>query len=90
MGLKSFEEIRRDLKNKIYYPVYLHQGDEPYYIDQLSHLIENGVLDEMEKEFNQTVLYGKDCDPMQLTPREKDKLLICQIIRSSLLKKRKK
>ncbi len=71
MGLKSFEELRRDLKNKIYYPVYLLQGEEPYYIDQLSHLIENGVLDEMEKEFNQTILYGKDCDPMQLVSAAK-------------------
>lgn len=62
MPIKTFDEIKRDIKNKIYSPVYLLQGDEPYYIDQLSDLIENSVLDEMEKEFNQTVLYGKDCD----------------------------
>ncbi len=71
MAIKSFDEIRRDLKNKIYYPVYLLQSEEPYYTDQLCNLIENSVLDEMEKEFNQTILYGKDCEPTQLVSAAK-------------------
>lgn len=62
MAVKTFDEIKRDIKNKIYAPVYLLTGDEPYYIDRLSDLIEGSVLDEMEKEFNQTVLYGKDAE----------------------------
>lgn len=62
MAVKTYDEIKRDIRNKIYSPVYLLQGEEPYYIDQLSDLIEGSVLDEMEKEFNQTVLYGKDID----------------------------
>lgn len=71
MALKSFDEVRRDLKNKIYFPIYLLQGEEPYYIDQLSNLIENSVLDTMEKEFNQTILYGKDCEATQLVSAAK-------------------
>jgi DNA polymerase-3 subunit delta len=35
-------------------------GDEPYFIDMISDYIEQNVLDESEKEFNQTVLYGRD------------------------------
>lgn len=35
-------------------------GDEPYFIDMISDYIEQHVLDESEKEFNQTVLYGRD------------------------------
>jgi DNA polymerase-3 subunit delta len=35
-------------------------GEEPYYIDRLSDYIENNVLSEEEKGFNQTVLYGRD------------------------------
>lgn len=66
MAQKTLEEIKKDLKNKIYYPVYLLQGDEPYYIDVVSDLIENSVLDDMEKEFNQTVMYGKDCEVLSL------------------------
>lgn len=35
-------------------------GDEPYYIDRISDFIENTVLSEEEKGFNQMVLYGRD------------------------------
>lgn len=66
MAIKSYDEIKRDIRNKIYSPIYLLQGDEPYYIDQLSDLLEQSVLDEMEKEFNQTVAYGKDIDLVTL------------------------
>ena len=54
------ENILSDLKNRIYYPVYLLYGEEPYFIDQVSDRIEAEVLTEMEKEFNQTIVYGKD------------------------------
>ena len=58
----TFDAIIKDLKNKIYQPVYFLQGEESYYIDVLSDYIEKNVLDDNEKEFNQTVLYGKDVD----------------------------
>jgi len=35
-------------------------GEEPYYIDKLSDYIEQNVLSEEEKGFNQTVFYGRD------------------------------
>ncbi len=66
MASKSYDEILKEIKNKIYHPVYLLQGEEPYFIDQIAELIEKSVLDDMEKEFNQTVIYGRDCDTMQL------------------------
>jgi DNA polymerase III subunit delta len=54
--------ILRDLKAKNYKPVYFLCGDEPFYIDQISDYIENNVLDEGERSFNQSVLYGRDID----------------------------
>jgi DNA polymerase-3 subunit delta len=57
---RSFEEIMRDLKNKIYFPVYFLFGEEAYFIDEISDYIEGNVLNDMEKEFNQTIIYGKD------------------------------
>ena len=62
----SFEEIIRDLKNKVYHPVYFLHGDEPYYIDSISNYIESNILSDMEKEFNQTVIYGRDCDVLSV------------------------
>jgi DNA polymerase-3 subunit delta len=56
----KFEQIIADLKNKIYYPVYFLFGDEPYFIDFICDYIEANVLNEAEKEFDQTVLYGRD------------------------------
>lgn len=66
MAAKTYEEIFRDLKNKIYSPVYLLHGDEAYYIDKISDYIETKVLGEMEKEFNQTIVYGRDVEPLSL------------------------
>jgi DNA polymerase-3 subunit delta len=56
----KFEQIIADLKNKIYYPVYFLHGDEPYFIDFICDYIEANVLNEAEREFDQTVLYGRD------------------------------
>ena len=66
MPEKSFEDILRDLKNKNYNPIYFLQGDEPYFIDKVSDFIETHVLDEMGKEFNQTVIYGRETEPLSL------------------------
>ncbi|MBU0488699.1 MAG: DNA polymerase III subunit delta [Bacteroidetes bacterium] len=60
--MKEFRQIISDLKNKVYHPIYLLQGEESYYIDRISDFIEDQVLTDIEKEFNQTVLYGLDSD----------------------------
>ncbi len=41
-------------------PIYFLMGEEPYYIDKLAEYIEQNVLQEHEKDFNQTILYGRD------------------------------
>jgi DNA polymerase-3 subunit delta len=56
----EFNDIMSELKRKIYRPVYFLMGEEPYFIDMISDYIEQNVLDESEKEFNQSVLYGRD------------------------------
>ena len=58
----TYEEIARDLKNRIYKPVYYLMGEESYYIDRISEYIAQTVLNENEKEINQTILYGADTD----------------------------
>ena len=58
----TFEQILTDLKNKIYKPIYFLSGEEPYFIDLITKYINDNVLTEAEKSFNQTVIYGKDTD----------------------------
>lgn len=55
-------EILENLKKKIYHPIYVLMGEEPYFIDLISDYIANNVLQEGERSFNQTILYGKDTD----------------------------
>jgi len=55
-------KIISDIKSKKLLPVYLLHGEEPYFIDQISDYIEEHVLEEAQKGFDQTVLYGKDTD----------------------------
>ena len=71
MPVQTFEAILKDLKNKVYHPVYFLTGDEPYYIDEIAQAIESGVLSDMEKEFNQTILYGRDVDAKTIVSHAK-------------------
>jgi len=54
------KELLKELKAGKLHPVYFLQGEEPFYIDQISNYIEENVLEESQKSFNQTILYGKD------------------------------
>lgn len=63
----TFEEIRKDIRTKNFKPIYFLSGDEPFFIDRLTALIENSVLSEEEKAFNQTVLYGNDVSMSTVT-----------------------
>jgi len=56
----TYEEIISDLKKRIFKPVYFLAGEEPYYIDLITDYIEDKVLPEAEKAFNQVVFYGED------------------------------
>jgi len=56
----SYEEIISDLKKRIFKPVYFLAGEEPYYIDLITDYIEEHILEEAEKSFNQVVYYGED------------------------------
>lgn len=53
-------KIVNDIKNGNIKPIYFLMGEEPYYIDRLSDYIDQNLLSEEEKGFNQTVLYGRD------------------------------
>lgn len=58
----TYEAIVAELKNKKYRPLYFLAGDEPFYIDKITQYIEHNVLDESERSFNQSILYGKETD----------------------------
>lgn len=53
-------QIVKKIKNGELHPIYFLMGEEPYYIDRISDYIEDNLLAEEEKGFNQMVLYGRD------------------------------
>ena len=58
--MNEVKQIVSDVKLGKLKPIYFLMGEEPYYIDKISEFIENNILSEEEKGFNQMVLYGRD------------------------------
>lgn len=46
-------------------------GEEPFFIDVVSNFIQENVLDETQKEFNQSVIYGSDADVLTIISEAK-------------------
>ena len=67
----TYKEIISSISNKDFHPVYFLMGEEPFYIDKISDYISDNVLESQEKEFNQSVLYGKEVDIAQIIAEAK-------------------
>lgn len=62
----SFDTIMRDLQERRFAPIYILMGDEPYYIDRIADYIADNVLNETERDFNQTIVFGADTTAAQV------------------------
>lgn len=62
----TFEQIKADILARRFKPVYLLMGEESYYIDELTDLFVENVLPEEERDFNQTIMYGRETDVRNL------------------------
>lgn len=62
----TFESICRDIRAKKFSPIYVLMGEEPYFIDKITGLLLENVLEEQEKDFNQIILYGADTNGIQI------------------------
>ncbi|WP_242087237.1 DNA polymerase III subunit delta [Aestuariivivens sediminis] len=58
--MDEVKQLVQDINNRNIKPIYFLMGDEPYYIDKISDFIQDTVLSEEERGFNQVVLYGRD------------------------------
>jgi len=69
--MNDVTKIVSDIKSGNIKPVYFLMGNEPYYIDKISEFIEENILSEEEKGFNQQVLYGRDVTIEQISDNAK-------------------
>ena len=58
----DFRKICSDISARKFAPIYLLAGEEPYFIDVISEKLSSSILNETERAFNQTTVYGRDTD----------------------------
>lgn len=58
--MDEVKQLVTDIKNGNLKPIYFLMGEEAYYIDKISDFIEDTILTEEERGFNQMILYGRD------------------------------
>jgi len=62
----TYENIVKDIKARNFSPVYVLMGEESYYIDVIANLLEENVLQQQERDFNQDILFGVDTSGVQV------------------------
>ena len=65
---QKYEDIMRAMRAGNYAPVYILCGEEPYYIDQVYQYASTQILDEMAREFDQQIVYGRDLQGADIAP----------------------
>ncbi|MES2800019.1 MAG: DNA polymerase III subunit delta [Bacteroidota bacterium] len=60
------KSILKQIKEKDFKKIYFLHGEEPYFIDEIEQTIVANALEEHERDFNQTIVYGKDADLLSL------------------------
>ncbi|MDE7349464.1 MAG: DNA polymerase III subunit delta [Muribaculaceae bacterium] len=58
----TYRDVLDKIKKKDFSRVYLLMGEEPYYIDLIVDALENSVVKEENRAFDQLVFYGADSD----------------------------
>ena len=58
----SYSLMRDDILKKSFKPIYLFMGEESFFIDDLTDLMDQMILSEAERDFNHSVFYGIDSD----------------------------
>ena len=58
--MHTVQSILNEIKSGKISPIYFLMGEESFFIDQISTFIETSLLEEGQRGFDQTVIYGKD------------------------------
>ena len=64
--MQDHNKIIKDIKRKEISPFYLLSGLEPFFIDSIASEIVNELINDDAKDFDYTILYGKDTTVNQI------------------------
>ncbi len=54
--------IIKNIKQHQFEKIYFLHGEEPFFIDAITDAIVENAMDDSERDFNQTIVYGKECE----------------------------
>ena len=58
----SYSLVRSEILKKSFKPIYLFMGEESFFIDDLTNMMDKMILSETERDFNYSLFYGVDSD----------------------------
>lgn len=58
----GFGELQLSIRSGHFAPVYILMGDEPYYLDRVTDMLEEQVVNESDKDFDCDIFYGAEAD----------------------------
>ena len=58
----AHRQIIREAKAGKFQPIYLLHGEESFFIEEITKAILDNAVDESSKDFNETILYGRDVE----------------------------
>ncbi len=64
--IDDFKRVVKDVREHRFKPVYVLHGEEDFFIDRVEEEIRKNAIEEHERDFNQTILYGRDTDAHQV------------------------
>ncbi|MBO4645518.1 MAG: DNA polymerase III subunit delta [Bacteroidales bacterium] len=68
----TYADIIKKIQKKEYAPVYFLTGEEPLYIDKIANYLENNMMTEADRDFNQAVYYAKDTTAEEVVTSAKE------------------
>lgn len=63
--------IIKEISAKKFEKIYFLHGEEPYFIDAITEAIVEHALEDHERDFNQTILYGRDSEVLSIISEAK-------------------
>ena len=68
----TYKEILKQLEKRQFANVYFLAGEEPLFIDKISDYIEEHVMEETDRDFNQSVYYAKETNPAEVIAQARE------------------
>lgn len=67
----DYKLVLKDIEAQKFEKIYFFHGEEAFYIDLLTNAIIKHAMDDSERDFNQTIIYGKDAEALALMSEAK-------------------